>query len=73
MGIYIKVVLVKAHNSIGIIKQYYSLLQQVSLIIAIELPKINRDVVLQITFKAFNNTTSLNGLVPTLLVFSVYL
>ena len=29
MGIYIKPVLVKAYNSISIVKRYYSLLQQV--------------------------------------------
>ena len=46
MGIYTKAVLVKAYNSINIVKWYYSLLQRVYQIIVIKLPGINRDVAL---------------------------
>ena len=55
------------------VEQYYSLLQQVYQIIVVELLRINRDIALQMAFKALNNTISLGGLVLTLLVFSAYL
>jgi hypothetical protein len=53
-------------------ERYYNLLRQVYQIIVIELPGIDRDIVLQIVFKTLNNTISLDSLVPTLLVFGVY-
>jgi hypothetical protein len=36
------------------------------------MPDINKDMVLQIAFKAINNTTGPDRLVPTLLVFGAY-
>jgi hypothetical protein len=63
---------VEAHNSIGMVEQYHSPLQRVYQIIVVELPRIDKDAALQMAFKALNNTTSLDGLVPTLLVFSAY-
>lgn len=68
-----KTVPVEAYNFISIVEQYYSLLQQVYQIIVIELSGIDRDTVLQIIFKAFNNTAGPDRLVPILLVFSIYL
>jgi hypothetical protein len=41
-----KTVPVEAYNSIGIVEQYHSLLQQVYQIIVVELPRINRDTAL---------------------------
>jgi hypothetical protein len=38
-----------------------------------ELLDINKDILLQITIKIINNTTSSNGLIPTLLVWGIYL
>ena len=73
MGIRTKTVLVEAHNSIGIVEQYHSPLQQVYQIIVVELPRIDRDAALQMAFKALNDTVGPNRLVPTLLVFGVYL
>jgi hypothetical protein len=73
IGISTKAILVETYNSISIIEQYYSPLRQIYQIIVVELPRIDRDIVLQIVFKAFNNTTSLDSLVPILLVFGVYL
>jgi hypothetical protein len=67
-----KAVLVKAYNSVGIIKQYHSLLQQIYQIIRVKLPKVNKNVALQIAFKALNNTAGPNRLIPTLLVFKAY-
>jgi hypothetical protein len=46
IGIRTKAVLVEAYNSISIIEWYYNLLQQVYQIIVIELPGIDRDIVL---------------------------
>jgi hypothetical protein len=39
----------------------------------VKLPGVNKDVALQIAFKALNNTAGPDGLVPTLLVFRAYL
>ena len=72
MGINMKGVPVEAHNSIGIIKQYYGLLWYIYQIITIKIPDINKDIALQMAFKAINDTTSPNKLVPILLVFSIY-
>jgi hypothetical protein len=73
IGIHTKAVLVEAHNSIGMVEQYYRPLQHAYQIITIEIPDIDKDIALQIAFKAINNTIGLNRLVPTLLVFSAYL
>jgi hypothetical protein len=73
MGIYTKAVPVEAYNTISIVEQYHSLLQQVYQIIVVKLSRINRDTALQIAFKALNDTTGADGLVSTLLVFGIYL
>jgi len=39
----------------------------------VELLDIGKDMALQITFKAINNSTGPNSLIPTLLVFRAYL
>ena len=73
IGIRTKAVLVEAHNSIGIVEQYHGLLQHAYQIITIKIPNINKDIALQMAFKAINNTIGLDRLVPMLLVFSTYL
>jgi hypothetical protein len=65
--------LVKAYNSIGIVKRYHSLIQRVYQIIVSEIPELNKDIALQIAFKAINNSAGLNSLVLMLLVFKAYL
>ena len=55
------------------VEYYYSPLHRIYHIIIAELPDINKDIALQIAFKAINNLVGLNGLIPTLLVFGVYL
>ena len=72
LRITIKLVLVKSHNSIGMVKCYYSPLQQAYQIIITEISEISKEIALQIAFKAINDTASLKGLVPTLLVFGAY-
>ena len=41
-------------------------------IITVEIPDIDKDIVLQMAFKAINDTIGPNGLVPILLVFGIY-
>jgi hypothetical protein len=68
-----KGVLVKAHNSISIVKRYHGLIQRAYQIIVSEIPKLNKDIALQIAFKAINDFAGLDSLVLMLLVFRAYL
>ena len=72
MGINTKGVLVEVHNSISMIEWYYEPIQCAYQIITTEIPNINRNITLQMTFKGIDNTTSPNSLVSTLLVFGIY-
>jgi hypothetical protein len=63
---------VKAYNFIGIVKRYYGLIWHVYQIIVFKIPKLNKDIALQMAFKAINNLADLDGLVLTLLVFKAY-
>jgi hypothetical protein len=60
MVIKIKEMLVEAYNSIGKIKQYYTLLQYVYKIICDKLrgTNTNTEINLQITIKAINNSVT---------------
>jgi hypothetical protein len=49
------------------------LLQQAYNILIKELLDTNKDILLQITIKIINNTTSPNRLTPTLLIWGIYL
>ena len=46
MGINIKGVLVKAHNSINMVEQYHKLLQYIYQIITVKIPNIDKDITL---------------------------
>jgi hypothetical protein len=70
MGIKVKIILVEAYNLIGIMEHYYSLVRQAFSIISTEVQDIGNDIALQITFKAINDITRLNGLMLMLLVYS---
>jgi hypothetical protein len=72
LGTKIKIVLVKAHYFIGIIKRYYSLIRRAYFIIINEIYNINKNIALQIAFKAINDFIKLNSLIFTLLVYSAY-
>jgi hypothetical protein len=63
---------VEAHNSIGIVEQYHGPIRHAYTIITIEIRDIDKDIALQIAFKAINDSASPDGLVPTLLVYSAY-
>jgi len=54
------------------VKHYYSPLQQAYQIITTKIPKISKEIALQMAFKAINNTAGPKGLIPTLLVFRAY-
>ena len=69
MGIKVKIVLVKAYNSVGIVKRYHSPIRRAYHIVMTEIPGIDKEMVLQMAFKAINDTAGLDGLVPTLLVY----
>ena len=72
IGTTIKSVPVKAYNSISMVERYHSPLQHIYHIITSKILGINKDMALQIAFKAINNSAGLDGLIPTLLVFRAY-
>ena len=72
LSIRIKAVPVEAHNSIGMVERYHGPVRRIYQIICTELPHATREVALQMTFKAINDTAGPGGLVPTLLVFGAY-
>ena len=61
--------LIEAHNSVGIVERYYSLIRRAYLIITTEISSLEKDIVLQIAFKAINDSAGLNGLILILLVY----
>jgi hypothetical protein len=65
-------VLVKAHNSIGKIERYYSLLQQAYKILSSELLSANKKAILQITVKVVNDSAGLDSIMLIFLVFEAY-
>ena len=69
IDIKVKIIPVEAHNSIGIIEHYYSPIRHIYFIIMTEIQDINKDMTLQMAFKAINDTAGPDGLVPTLLVY----
>ena len=67
-----KIVLIKAHNSIGIMEHYHGPIRRAYQIITTEVSSINKETVLQIAFKAINDSTGPDSLIPTLLVYGAY-
>ncbi len=67
-----RIVPVKAHNSIGIVERYHGPIRRAYSIITAKIPDISKDMALQMAFKAINDTAGPNGLVPTLLVYGAY-
>ena len=72
MGTTIKSVPVEAYNSIGMVERYHGPLRRIYHIITSKIPGIDKDMALQIAFKAINDSAGLDGLIPTLLVFGAY-
>ena len=72
LGIATRSIPVEAHNSVKMVERYYGPLRRIYYIIIAELPDINKDIALQMAFKAINDSAGPNGLIPTLLVFGAY-
>jgi len=72
MGTIIRSVLVKAYNLIGIVERYYGPLRRIYHIITSKILGIDKDIALQMAFKAINNSAGPDGLIPILLVFGAY-
>ena len=73
MKIIVKNVFVKAHHSIDLIERYHELLRRIYIIIIIEIFRINANLILQMSFKALNDSIRSNGFVFILFVFEAYL
>jgi len=54
------------------VERYHSPLRRAYQIIITKIPKINKEIELQMALKAINDSASPKGLVPTLLVFRAY-
>jgi hypothetical protein len=63
---------VKAHNLVGKVKRYYTVIRRAYSIIITKVHGINKDIALQMSFKAINDSAGPNSLVPTLLVYGAY-
>jgi hypothetical protein len=63
---------VEAYNLVKIVERYYGPLYCIYHIIIAELLDIDKDMALQIAFKAINDSIDPNSLIPTLLVFRAY-
>jgi len=72
MGIKVRIIPIKAHNLVGIIKRYHGLIRRAYSIITTKIPDISKDIILQIAFKAINDIVGPDRLVLILLVYSAY-
>ncbi len=68
-----KIVSMKTHHSIDMMKRYHESLRRVYSIIATEISGIDLELILQMTFKIINDSIEFNDLISTLLVFEIYL
>ena len=73
MVIKVKEVPIKIHNSIKKVEWYYIPLYCIYEIISLKLKGVSKKLTLQIAVKAINNSTSLDRLIPILLIFGAYL
>jgi hypothetical protein len=69
MGTKVKIVPVEAYNSVGIVEYYHGPIRCIYLVITAEINGINKDTILQMAFKAINDSAGPDGIVPTLLVY----
>jgi hypothetical protein len=72
MSIEVKTILVEAHHSIGMVERYHGSLRRIYAIIIAEMLTIDLESVLQMSFKALNDSIEFDGLISTLLVFEAY-
>ena len=69
MEILVKNIFIKTHHLINLIELYHELLRRVYIII-LEIFEINANLILQMSFKIFNDSVKSNDFVFTLLVFN---
>ena len=62
----------EAYNSVGIVERYHSPVRRAYQIITTEVSGIDKETALQMAFKAINDSTGPDGLIPTLLVYGAY-
>lgn len=68
-----KIVPVKAHRSIGLVEQYYTILYQAYKVIIEDLQgTISKEKSLEIAIKVVNDTIGHHGLVPNFFIFKAY-
>jgi hypothetical protein len=74
MLIEVKEVLVKAHNSVGLVERYHVLLRRAYKILQKKLKDkhINKEMILQMAVKAVNDSAGPDRIVLILLVFGLY-
>jgi hypothetical protein len=72
MKIKVNIVFVKIHRSINMIERYHKSFRRIYAIIVAKIFDIDSNAILQMSFKAFNNSTDLDDLIFTLLVFEAY-
>jgi hypothetical protein len=72
VGTKVKIVPVEAHNSVGIVERYHGPVRRAYQIITAEVRDIDKDMALQMAFKAINDSAGPDGLIPTLLVYGAY-
>jgi hypothetical protein len=74
MSIKVKEVLVKAHNSVGLVERYHAPLRRAYKILKAELKDehINKEIILQMAVKAVNDSAGPDRIVLILLVFGLY-
>jgi hypothetical protein len=72
MSIRVNIVSIETHHSIDMIERYHGPLRRVYAIIIAEISNIDSNSILQMTFKALNDSTEPNDLISTLLVFGAY-
>ncbi len=72
MSIEVKTVSVETHHSIEMIERYHESLRRVYSIIMTEISDIDFESVLQMSFKALNDSIEFDDLISTLLVFEAY-
>jgi hypothetical protein len=72
VGTRLKIVPVEAHHSIGKLERYHTIIRKAYNCITTEIPGLDREMALQMSFKATNDSVGPDGLVPTLLVYGAY-
>jgi hypothetical protein len=68
----VKIVSMKTHHSIDMMKRYHESLRRVYSIIATEISEIDLELILQMTFKIINDSIKFNDLISILLIFEAY-